>query len=85
MKALMGRINKTLNIFEPIIFPTAISFFFFIMATMDVANSGNEVPGATISSPTIFSLIPISHCNIYCVINHKLTPDYQSSQSENNQ
>jgi hypothetical protein len=37
---LIPKIKNILNIFEPIIFPTAISLFFFIAATTDVASSG---------------------------------------------
>ena len=43
--------NKMLKILLPIIFPTAISQFFFIAADTDVNSSGKEVPKATIVSP----------------------------------
>ena len=39
----------------PIIFPTPISEYFFRIAKVDVINSGNEVPIATIETPTIRS------------------------------
>lgn len=48
-----------LNIFEPIIFPIAISLFPFIAAVTLVTNSGRLVPIASIVKLIIFSLIPI--------------------------
>ena len=48
---LIPRIKKTLNILLPTIFPTAMSEFFFNAATTLVANSGSEVPMATIVKP----------------------------------
>ena len=56
---LTARINKILKMLEPIIFPTAISAFFLRAATIDVANSGSDVPAATTVSPMIFWLMPI--------------------------
>ena len=41
-----------LNKFEPITLPIAISVSPFFIATIDVTNSGREVPTATIVSPT---------------------------------
>ena len=37
---LTDKINRMLNMFDPVIFPTAISVFLFVAAIMDVANSG---------------------------------------------
>ena len=51
-------INKILKMFEPIIFPMAISVSPFFVATTEVTNSGREVPTATIVKPIKFSLIP---------------------------
>ncbi len=48
IKELSPKIPRTLKKLEPTTFPTAISLFFFIAATTDVANSGNEVPTASI-------------------------------------
>ena len=50
-------INNRLNIFDPIIFPIAISLSPFIAAITLVTNSGKLVPIATIVNPIIFSLI----------------------------
>ena len=54
------KINKILNILDPIALPTAISFSPFLAATIEVTSSGNEVPTATIVRPTNYSLIPAS-------------------------
>ena len=48
---LTPRIQKILKIFEPTIFPIAISDCFLYAATAEVANSGNDVPTATIVKP----------------------------------
>jgi len=56
--AVIPKIRKTFSILEPITFPIAISEFFLYAATTDVANSGNEVPIATIVKPIIASLKP---------------------------
>ncbi len=50
-KLLTERIRKMLKMLEPMMLPTAMSQFFFTVATTEVANSGNEVPAATIVSP----------------------------------
>ena len=57
-KLLIDKIKRILKIFEPITFPIAISLFLFVAATIEVTNSGNEVPAATIVNPIIFSLTP---------------------------
>ena len=49
--AVVPRIKKTLKIFEPITFPMIISGFFLRAATIEVANSGKDVPIAIIVSP----------------------------------
>lgn len=46
--ALIHNTHKILNIFDQTIFPTAISDFFFITATMEVVSSGSDVHKATI-------------------------------------
>ena len=55
--------NRILKMFEPTIFPMAISAFFFLAANKDVNNSGKEVPRATIVSPIkrwlIFNMMAI--------------------------
>ena len=45
---LITSISKILKIFEPTIFPIAISVFFFKAVIDDVANSGRDVPKAII-------------------------------------
>jgi hypothetical protein len=40
--------------FEPITFPIAMLLFFFNAATIDVTNSGSEVPAAIMVNPIIF-------------------------------
>ena len=52
------KIKKILKILEPITFPTAISLSPFFAAIIDVTNSGNDVPNATIVNPIIASLRP---------------------------
>ncbi len=55
---LIPRIRKILNIFEPMMFPMAISLFLRNAATTEVTSSGNEVPADTIVIPINFSLAP---------------------------
>lgn len=50
-------ISNKLNIHEPTRLPTAKSSSPFILATIDVTSSGNDVPKASIVNPIIFSLI----------------------------
>ncbi len=52
------RIQKILKIFDHTMFHTAISLCHFRAAMMDVANSGNDVPTATIVKPMTISDIP---------------------------
>jgi len=54
IKALIDRIKRILKMLEPITFPIAISLFFLKAATIEVTNSGNEVPAAIIVNPIIF-------------------------------
>lgn len=56
--ALTPSIKRMLKIFDPIIFPSAMSVFFLYAAIAEVASSGSEVPTAIIVSPMILSLIP---------------------------
>ena len=58
MEALHPKTKKILKRLLPITFPMAISGFFFKAATIDVANSGSDVPPATKVKPMIDSLIP---------------------------
>ena len=58
MLELTPRIKKTLKIFDPTIFPTAISGCFLRAAATDVASSGSDVPAATIVRPIKLSLMP---------------------------
>ena len=51
-------IKRMLKIFEPIMFPTAMSFSFLRAAITLVTSSGRLVPKATIVSPISVSLIP---------------------------
>jgi len=39
--------KKILNIFDPIMFPNAISKFFFVTQDIETINSGSDVPMAT--------------------------------------
>lgn len=54
--AEIPRIQKMLKMFEPKMFPTAISIFLRYTAATEVANSGNDVPTATIVKPINASL-----------------------------
>ena len=47
-------IRQKLMIHDPIIFPSAMLWFPFIIATIEVTSSGREVPNATIVSPITF-------------------------------
>ena len=58
MSQLTQSTKSILNIFEPIIFPIAISVSFLRAAITEVASSGRLVQTATIVSPIISSLIP---------------------------
>ena len=58
MIADVPKIKKTLNMFDPTIFPIAISTFFFRAAITDVASSGNDVPIEIIVKEIIRSEIP---------------------------
>ncbi len=51
--ALKPKIPSILKILEPNTFPTAISLFFFIAATTEVANSRKEVPTTNLIKPII--------------------------------
>ena len=72
------RMKKTLKMFEPIIFPTAISFSFFIDALIDVTISGSDVPTATMVKPIKsserpnFSAIPTAASTV--TLPPKITP-----------
>ena len=46
-----GSTSKTLNTLKQITFPIAISIFFLIAATIEVINSGTNVPNATMARP----------------------------------
>ena len=53
----IDKIKKILKMLEPITLPTAISLSPFFAAIIEVTNSGNEVPKATIVKPIILSEI----------------------------
>ena len=57
-KAVIPKIAKTLKIEDPTAFPTIISPSFFIQATIEVANSGSDVPNAKSVRPITASLTP---------------------------
>lgn len=54
MSELIDSINKILKIFEPMTLPIAMSLFFLRAATIEVINSGKEVPAAMMVNPIIF-------------------------------
>ena len=54
----IDKIKNILNMLEPTTLPMAISLLFFKAATIEVANSGKDVPAATIVSLMSFSLTP---------------------------
>lgn len=58
IKAETPSTKKILKILEPTTLPIAISTFFFLTATIDVANSGSEVPIETMVSPITRSESP---------------------------
>lgn len=51
MSALDPTTNRILKIFDPMIFPIAISALPFLAAVTEVTSSGKDVPKATIVSP----------------------------------
>ena len=55
---LSPKIRDILNMFEPMIFPSASEVFFFTAAAMDAASSGREVPHATSVSDMKASFTP---------------------------
>jgi len=56
--AVVPRIRNMLKMFDPTMFPTAISGSFLRAAATEVASSGSDVPAATMVSPMKPSLIP---------------------------
>ena len=62
--ALIPNTKKMLNRLLPTTLPIANPGFFFIAATTDVANSGNEVPPATNVNPITDSLIFIARATL---------------------
>ena len=58
MRPTMPRTASKLNIFEPITFPMANSCSPFKTPATEAANSGSEVPRATIVRPIVKSLTP---------------------------
>ena len=61
--ALHPNTKKILNKLLPITLPTAIPEFFFKAAVTEVANSGSEVPPATMVKPIVDSLTPNDEAN----------------------
>ena len=51
INALDPTTNRILKIFDPMMFPIAISALPFLAAVTEVTSSGNEVPKATIVRP----------------------------------
>ncbi len=58
MTAVVPRIKNTLKMLLPTMLPIAISFFLSQDALIEVANSGSEVPTATIVRPIKPSFTP---------------------------
>ena len=58
MNDAIPKINNILKIFDPIIFPRAISLSPFLAATILVTSSGRLVPRAIMVSPIKFALKP---------------------------
>ncbi len=56
--AALPSTRQVLRIFEPTILPMIISGFPFFRAVREAANSGRDVPSATIVNPIIDSLTP---------------------------
>lgn len=77
------RIQKILKIFDHTIFQMAISLCHFRAAMIDVANSGNDVPTATIVRPMTISDIPndsaINTAPSTNIFPHKNNPTSQPS------
>ncbi len=59
MVADVPRMRNVLNRLEPTTLPIAMSAFFLRAATIEVANSGREVPTETTVRPMILSVIPM--------------------------
>ena len=58
------KIRNTLKILEPTTFPRAMSLSPFLAATIEVTNSGREVPTATMVRPIRASLRPVSYTHL---------------------
>jgi len=56
INAVIHNTKNTLNIFDHMIFPTAILALDLVTATTDVTSSGSDVPIASIVTPISFSL-----------------------------
>ena len=58
ISALEPTTNKILKIFDPMMFPIAISALPFLAAVTEVTSSGKDVPKATMVSPINLWLTP---------------------------
>ena len=58
ISALEPTTNKILKIFDPMMFPIAISALPFLAAVTEVTSSGNEVPKATKAMAVMVSVKP---------------------------
>ena len=65
---------NTLKILEPIRFPIDKSFSFLKAAIIEAANSGTEVPKATIETEITRSLKPITRANPLAESTNKREP-----------
>jgi len=73
--------KNVLKIFDPIIFPTTKSSFFFVAATIETINSGNEVPIANIvaeiknsDSPNCLAIIIAESTTSFPPMNKAIIP-----------
>ena len=68
--------------FEPIILPNNKSYSFLITATTEVANSGKEVPKATIVIDITILLTPIASAILIALLINKSEPIIKRANDE---
>ena len=74
ISALDPTTNKILKIFDPMMFPIAISALPFLAAVTEVTSSGKDVPKATMVSPINLWLTPSEMAMFVAASTAKLLP-----------
>ena len=74
ISALEPTTNRILKIFDPMMFPIAISALPFLAAVTEVTSSGKDVPKATMVSPINLWLTPSEMAMVVAASTAKLLP-----------